>query len=1035
MPGVQFLPMGSSLLSHLKKVLPSLLGIFLAYWPIHDALGGPEDAPFQNGKMAFLEQRYHDAVVILSAYLDQTGRGMPVVMAARANLPTPGVISGQQPASRSSSISSYSHEINPPTTLSAEGAIVAPLGSVAMDQTSQPRPDTETRAIAMLGRALLEIGNSANSFAVLRGLDQEQSLLPVRDMLLFMQAEAAFQSGQYQVALPLYQYLTNEFPVSPWAPKSRFKIADCHYLAGDWRQARKEYTALLEQYPEYPGRTAVRLAIGDCTSKLGNPQEAAVQFRQLVMEDDDPVVTARAEQLLAGLADKKIIPRPLTAAEQLQFGKLYRRQKRWVEAEKILEELVAQLRPEAEKAMAIGMGATIGKGRPDVSKVGQVAMSLWVDAQYERGMNFFAWEKYEEALTTFQSLQRHMGEQRIGNWIARTHERMGDPDSAAAIYAGYLKGTDLVAQLADLYYWSARYDESDKYLQELFKQRPKARKDRRYRWMDAWLDYRMGRLKDAEESFADIAKTVPQMSGRAIYWQGRTVQNAGRMDEAVQLFKGLANHPTRSNSYYGILAANRLREMGTISKLSTLEEQKLQHTNGYDSGLGSSTLGQVVGEISSLLDKPYDQGNVLLASTAGPMPLLVGSANPRELYNYKPILRYEGPSTPWVPSSGPALGYGRGGSNAPVMGPFAPSPWMVNNDKGNNGALIQWGELDGRVPAVSRFADPSAYDRIADILDELADRYGDAIPGFRKTTVLVELGMLDEARVELGLVAEELRAIRRGRGESRARMIGVMGGSFMDNRKQAKALWGTELSDDAVPEAVLQFPPDTKERITSNWDHIYPRMGQAFALMGDAHYTKRYLSSDASSQLVSAEGEPVEASDYPLAFEEEIRDYTSRYGVRPALMWALMTLESAFYPKAVSRANARGLMQVIPTTGGLIARHMGVSGYSEAMLLEPELSIKFGSWYVRQLLTKFRGQEILAIAGYNAGPHNVAWWLSKKGDLPADEFVEEMAFPQARDYVRIVVSHIGSYLRLYEGHDAVYFPNVIDPAFRDNINF
>ncbi len=337
MVGVRILPMANLTLKIFKGITLVVSSVLLLVsLPLGAAWGQPVDWQFQSGKMAFLEKRYHQAISLLSAYLDGNGGTMPV-------------------------------------TISTEGLALAPRRGGPSDYSKSPRPQMETRAAVMLGRALLEVGNSANSFAVLRGLEQDQSLAPVGDMILYMQAEAAFQSGQHQVALSFYEHLISQFPVSPWMPKSKFKVADCHYLSGNWQRARKEYTDLLDQYPEYPGRTGLRLAIGDCTHKLGNPQGAADQFRQLVMEDDDPLVTALAEQHLAQLARKDIVPRPLTCREQLGFGKLYRRQKRWSEAEEILGDLITQLEEEINGGCGSGNWKTAGRGGAGIPKVVQPA--------------------------------------------------------------------------------------------------------------------------------------------------------------------------------------------------------------------------------------------------------------------------------------------------------------------------------------------------------------------------------------------------------------------------------------------------------------------------------------------------------------------------------------------------------------------------------------------------------------------------------------------------------------------------------------
>ena len=148
-----------------------------------------------------------------------------------------------------------------------------------------------------------------------------------------------------------------------------------------------------------------------------------------------------------------------------------------------------------------------------------------------------------------------------------------------------------------------------------------------------------------------------------------------------------------------------------------------------------------------------------------------------------------------------------------------------------------------------------------------------------------------------------------------------------------------------------------------------------------------------------------------------------------------MTVESTYNPWAISRAGARGLMQVMPHTGGLVADRMTWRNFGPALLYEPEVAIEMSAWYFHQLLEKFNGQLPLAIAGYNAGPHRVALWLRRKGHLPMAEFIEELPYTEAREYTKKVLKYLALNRRIYLGNACVWVGQVIDPAFRDNINF
>jgi soluble lytic murein transglycosylase len=163
--------------------------------------------------------------------------------------------------------------------------------------------------------------------------------------------------------------------------------------------------------------------------------------------------------------------------------------------------------------------------------------------------------------------------------------------------------------------------------------------------------------------------------------------------------------------------------------------------------------------------------------------------------------------------------------------------------------------------------------------------------------------------------------------------------------------------------------------------------------------------------------------------------YADEYDVNPYIMWSLMTVESSFNPDSVSVANARGLLQVIPKTGQLVALRLGYFDFGPADLMDPERSIEFGCYYFAELMTKFHGQELLAFAAYNGGPHHVSRWLQGRGSLPLDLFVETIPFDQAREYTKKVYRHVAMYRAIYRDETELYVGNVLDPDFELNIHF
>lgn len=131
-------------------------------------------------------------------------------------------------------------------------------------------------------------------------------------------------------------------------------------------------------------------------------------------------------------------------------------------------------------------------------------------------------------------------------------------------------------------------------------------------------------------------------------------------------------------------------------------------------------------------------------------------------------------------------------------------------------------------------------------------------------------------------------------------------------------------------------------------------------------------------------------------------------GLEPALVLAIIRQESAFDRGAVSRAGARGLMQLMPATARRVAARAGLP-YARARLTEDAAyNLRLGQLYLKDLLAQFGGHYALAIAAYNAGPHRVRRWLRRFGSTPVTEdalvdWIEKIPFGETRNYVQRVL--------------------------------
>ena len=151
---------------------------------------------------------------------------------------------------------------------------------------------------------------------------------------------------------------------------------------------------------------------------------------------------------------------------------------------------------------------------------------------------------------------------------------------------------------------------------------------------------------------------------------------------------------------------------------------------------------------------------------------------------------------------------------------------------------------------------------------------------------------------------------------------------------------------------------------------------------------------------------------YPLEFRQSLEESAGERGLDPALLAALVCQESTFDANAVSRAGARGLMQIMPATGRVLARSLG-RVWKTLILHEPEVSLDFGSLYLANMLRRFDGRVERTLAAYNAGPGRVDAWTASDRAMSAEEFVETIPFTETRTYVMTILASRAQYRRLY----------------------
>ncbi|MGA3089563.1 MAG: transglycosylase SLT domain-containing protein [Terriglobales bacterium] len=152
---------------------------------------------------------------------------------------------------------------------------------------------------------------------------------------------------------------------------------------------------------------------------------------------------------------------------------------------------------------------------------------------------------------------------------------------------------------------------------------------------------------------------------------------------------------------------------------------------------------------------------------------------------------------------------------------------------------------------------------------------------------------------------------------------------------------------------------------------------------------------------------------FPKAYWTDLRKYSVLNGLDPYLVASLIRQESEFNTLALSRANAVGLMQLLPKTGKTVAKQVKLKGYSAPQLYTPAVNLELGTRYFKDMVDKYNGQFEYALAAYNAGSDRVGDWLGQGHYRDPQEFVESIPFTETREYVQAILRNANVYRQLY----------------------
>jgi len=329
-------------------------------------------------------------------------------------------------------------------------------------------------------------------------------------------------------------------------------------------------------------------------------------------------------------------------------------------------------------------------------------------------------------------------------------------------------------------------------------------------------------------------------------------------------------------------------------------------------------------------------------------------------------------------------------------------------------------------------------------LSSFSERYGALFPAAETATALYRIGAIEPARIAVRDAASEMLLLDRAFGAGKRstlrkpiRLTTRRWEHWIDNRgSNERGFWGIALRDLRFPVPAarddLQAFVARHEEIRNNKTSIIRAMAPMLRAADDYAMLRHFISRSyfGGTELVSARDRT------PMAYGRELDRCARERNINPFFVWSIMTIESDLNPDSVSVADAYGLLQVIPKTGELMADRFGKGSFGIYDLLTPRDAVTYGCHYLASLVDKFKGQELIASAAYNAGPHQLARWMQWRGDrLALDEFIETIPYGATRLYPQKMLATMAKYRSLYGPKTPLYISNKMDVTLGNDIYF
>jgi len=152
---------------------------------------------------------------------------------------------------------------------------------------------------------------------------------------------------------------------------------------------------------------------------------------------------------------------------------------------------------------------------------------------------------------------------------------------------------------------------------------------------------------------------------------------------------------------------------------------------------------------------------------------------------------------------------------------------------------------------------------------------------------------------------------------------------------------------------------------------------------------------------------------YPLHYKDQIKKHATEYKIDPFFVSSMIREESRYNPSVISPAGACGLMQIMPQTGKYISKQINMKPFHREMLFHPEVNIRLGTWYMKNLMDKFENSMELASGAYNGGTNRIKRWQKNMETTDIEEFIEDIPIDETRRHIKKVIDSYYTYKELY----------------------